>query len=223
MKRSISRITSLLLLAALLIPTVTACAGEDAKQSGSDTTAAVTTAAPEDTTPSLEDIYPLPTSNYDGKEFNILILRSGYAGQDYNDLYAEEDSGDAIDAALFKRNQKVEDLVSTKIVGRELPDTVTEISKLIRADDDTCEMIQDRAAFMMPQLASEGLLHDINNISQITLEAPWYNTRSNDSATIANELYMISGDATASDKIGIAAVMFNKKLAEDFQIPNPYE
>ncbi|MBO5273100.1 MAG: hypothetical protein J6I45_00635 [Clostridia bacterium] len=222
MNSNFKKITALLLLLALLIPTFAACAGGDTDTGSADTTAAVTTATPEDTTPSLEELYPIPEMNYDGREFNMMILRTGYWGQDYNDLYIEEDTGDAVDSALVSRNRRVEETAGVKLTSTETAAVVGDISRLIKADDSTYEMVQDQAVSIMPSMASTGLLHDITTIEGITLDAPWYNQKAHDSVTLSGKLFMLGGDATASDKQGTAVVMFNKKLAEDFNIPDIY-
>ncbi|MBQ8401571.1 MAG: hypothetical protein IJX14_06535, partial [Clostridia bacterium] len=57
----------------------------------------------------------------------------------------------------------------------------------------------------------------------MTLEAPWYNQSMNDSSSIMGKLYMIGGDAISTDKNGIFAMLYNKQMAVDFDIPDIYE
>lgn len=214
------RLIALLLLSALILPS---CAADtpDIENENEGEPAKVEETVPETT---LEDLYPLPTEKYDGKSYDMLVLRTGYWGQDYNDLYlAEDDVGDTVGSAAYQRALKLESEYGMKFVQTESGDSVGQAYNLYNAGDDTFELVQGQAVAMMPTLASNGALHDINTIPSMTLEAPWYNQKMNDSSTILGKLYMIGGDAVATDKTGIFGMLFNKQMMTNFQLPDMYQ
>ena len=178
------------------------------------------TEAPE---PTLEDLYPLPTATYNGQSFDMLVVRTGWWGQDYNDLWFGEESGLAVESACFERTTKTEELLDVSLTQTETADAAGEAYTLFRAGDDTYELVQSRAVMMMPQLASNGVLRDIYTMDEIRTDAPWYNRTMCESASIAGQLYMIGGDGIITDKTGVAATMFNQKLAKDYNLPDLYE
>ena len=99
-RKSALRTALVLLLAAQLL--ASSCSEHQAGMD--DGTAADTSAETE--TLSLEERYPIPEANYEDASFDMLVWRSGYWGQDYNDLWVEADSADPIDAAVFERNTR---------------------------------------------------------------------------------------------------------------------
>lgn len=215
------RLLALLLLAAMIFPS---CAADETSESGADSADAA--AETEETAPetTLEDLYPLPVEKYDGKTFDILVVRTGYWGQDYNDIYmAEDDVGDTVGFASYQRALEIETEYDIKFVQSESADATGQAKTLYNAGDTTYELIQSRAVMLMPGMASAGMLADFMELPGMNLDAPWYNQSVIASTTVANRLYMIGGDATVTDKTGVAAVMFNKSLAENLQIPDLYQ
>ncbi len=53
--------------------------------------------------------YTYPDERYDGAEFRMIVLRSGYWGQDYDDLWIEAADGDVLNDAVYNRNMKTEE------------------------------------------------------------------------------------------------------------------
>ena len=215
------KVLALLLIVSMMFPSCVA--GE--KTSGSDTDTDSTTQTGENASETtLEDLYPLPDVQYDGKNYDMLVVRTDYWGQDYNDLYLDEDNvGDTVGSAAYQRALRLEEEYGMIFVQTESADAVGQALNLYKAGDDTYELVHGRAVMMMPTLASNGALHDINTMPGMTLEAPWYNQSMNDSSSIMGKLYMIGGDAISTDKNGIFAMLYNKQMAVDFDIPDIYE
>jgi len=215
-----NRLIALLLLSALILPS---CAADtpDIEYENEGEAAKVEETTPETT---LEDVYPLPTVNYDGKSYDMLVLRTGYWGQDYNDLYlAEDDIGDTVGSAAYQRALTLEEKFGMKFVQTESVDAAGQAYNLYSSGDDTYELIHEQAVRLMPTLGSNGALNDINTMPGMTLDAPWYNQKMNNSSSILGKLYMIGGDAISTDKNGIFAMLYNKQMAVNFGIPDLYE
>ena len=206
------------LLCLLLILSSFSCGNKEEETPAAES-GKIETEAPE---PTLEERYPLPTETYGGRSFDMLVVRTGYWGQDYNDLWFGEESGSAVESASFERRLKTEALLDVAMTQSESPDVAGEAYNLYLSGDDTFELVQSRAVMMMPSLASNGVLRDIRTMTKLNLDAPWYNRTMCESASIAGQLYMIGGDGVITDKTGVAATMFNKKLATDYDLPDLY-
>ncbi len=222
MKKNLKlRILALLLIVSMILPSCAPADDTSGENSGENNAQQSEETVPETT---LEDLYPLPATNYDGKSYDMLVVRTNYWGHDYNDLYlAEDDVGDTVGSAAYQRALKLESEYNMKFVQTEVPDAVGQAYTLYNAGDDTYELVHGRAVFMMPTLASNGALHDINQMPGMNLDAPWYNQSMNDSTTILSRLYMIGGDAISTDKNGIFAMLYNKQMAANFGIPDLYD
>lgn len=225
MKTKRNTLISVILAISLMIPSLISCAqnndnNNESTANQTENSASETEAEAKE--PTLEELYPLPKEKYDGRSFDMMVLRTGYWGQDYNDLWFGEDSGESIDSASFNRRLAVEKLLDVNMTQTESPDTANQIYALYNANDDTYELIQSRPVMMMPMLASNGVLHNIASMDKITLDAPWYNHNMYESSTIAGQLYMLGGDGVITDKTGIEAMMFNKKLVAEYSIPDFY-
>ena len=95
------KITAAALLIAMAL-SATSCGGGNDGGTGDTTTSGgdTTTSAPEDTSPKLE----LPETNYNGQEFNMLLTT--HASYEYD---AEEETGDVVEDAVYRRNKTVEE------------------------------------------------------------------------------------------------------------------
>ncbi|MBE6560677.1 MAG: hypothetical protein E7662_06100 [Ruminococcaceae bacterium] len=214
-KRSL-RNFSVMLLTALLM---SSCASGDPVE----TTAEVTTE--ETTAPlTLEQMYPLPEVNYDGRSYDMLVDRTGVWGQDYNDLFmAEDNEADTVGSAAYQRNMKLEATYGMKFTQTDSKNSAQQMYGLYQASDDTFELVQGRAIQLTTQLVSKGAVYDVLTVPGLYIEAPWYDQELNASSTILKHQYILGGQGLASDKTGIFAMIFNKKLAENLQLPNMYE
>ena len=172
--------------------------------------------------PETEAEIPLPDVDYAGAELNIIYLVSGYAGQDYNDIYVAEQSGDSVDDGTYERNRLAEELLNINISAVSSDQPTSAVMKSVQSGDGAYQLVQDKGVSMMSSLAPEKMLMDMNAIPGLNLDQKWYNQRFHASTSIAGKLYMISCDMTVSDKIGMACTMYNKKLASDFSLPDMY-
>lgn len=204
---------SFIILAAIL-STITSCAQTETAESDS-------TVAPEETTAAETD-YPYPEFDFSGQEMKFLVVRTGYAGQDYNDLYVENDTGDAVDSAVFKRNLKVEEKYNVKITVQTSTDAISETVRAVTADEDAYQAVQDKIVFLMQTLATQNYIYNVNKVPNLTLDAPWYSNQLMDDLSINHKTMAIGGDMTISDKLGISAIMFNLDYIDDYKLENPY-
>lgn len=199
----------------IILMLLTACAEEKTTEV-QDTE---TTALPETTEAPIE--YTYPDDSYDGAEFRMIVLRSGYWGQDYDDLWIEAADGDVLNDAVYSRNMKTEEKLKVKINCETSADVTSLIKKIVKAGDNAYHIAQDRLMSLMSLSVSNNLMF-FDDIPNINTDAPWYDQNAISELSIANKLAVIAGDIEVSDKMAIMALVFNKKIADSLNIENPY-
>jgi len=212
---------SLLLLAAILTASsaVFSACGDSASSEESNTVSI----PPVKSESAPEDLFPYQEGTYDGASFDFMVLRSNYYGQDYNDIWVEEDTAEGLEAAVYLRNLQVEEQHNITIHAKSSDNPTNVIPNLVLSGDATYDAIQEKLVMMMGTLVVQGYLYNLREIDTMYLAAPWYDANVIDSASIDGQLYFFGGDIEVSDKMGLAVIAFNKELAADHQIPNLYE
>lgn len=212
-----------LILAALMLSTISC--GEAAKPSGGDTATSGETTA--DNTPAetkrseIKD--GLPEKDYNGEEFTIL-----YRNEWAYEFVAEEENGDIINDAIFKRNRAVEDRFNVKFNMFGLPGTWNSaeyknaITNSVVAGDSEYDLITAYQAESVTP-AMEGYFMNIYDLPYIDAEKPWWSEKCNTSLTVNGKLFITTGDIALTLWNNMYVFYFNKKLADDYNIPDMYE
>jgi ABC-type glycerol-3-phosphate transport system substrate-binding protein len=179
--------------------------------------------SPENTTEAI--ILPdLPEADFEGHEFKIATK-----GPTHNvhwfarDIYAEEETGDTINDAVYKRNTHIEEKYN--IVIKELPqqDPYGLCNKIIRAGSDDIDLISAGIEGCNNTLAANGMLHNLLSVEHLDFTKPWWDAKTVKGLSLANKLYSAIGDMTIMDKDATWVLMFNKDMIKNFSLDNPYE
>lgn len=210
MKKVLSSVLLTLLLAMLC-----ACGGteETAKQ-------------PEQTTsePAVTEYVPTPV-DYGKHEF--VILSAGNVA--YDDFSEEESTNSVLDQAAFKRQSKVESEFNIDIV------SVTEKGRSLGAGPGFVRIANDYmsgtttydaaliAGYDVSVLAYSNMLYNLNSLKGLDLSRPYWDQNANRDLAIDGVMYFTTGDITVSDNNALFALLFNKKLVEDYNLPSPYD
>lgn len=161
----------------------------------------------------------LSTERYDGYNFRML-LRKGMVG----DQYQETDSDDVINSATYRRNKTVEEKYGITITASESSDGNYETDALnsILAGDDAYDLIfaHSRAAFTY---AVQGAALNINDISTIHTDKPWWNKDVQDSCNINGHQYVLDGDISRQGLGSAMVLFFNKRIFDELGYEYPYE
>lgn len=160
----------------------------------------------------------LSNDRYDGYEFRILMRKGGI-----KDQYLEEDSEDLVESATYKRNMLVENKYGVKITATEASgDFQTDALNSILAGDDAYDLIftHSRAAFTY---AVQGAAYNINDISTIHLDKPWWSKDLQNSCDVNGYLYVLDGDITVQGLGCSMAMFFNKRIFDELGFDYPYE
>lgn len=191
-----------------------------------DKTPGETTEATTEATP--ETGYRLPAFDFEGHEFNILS--AGRRNVVENDFLFDDTNPSVLDAAIEKRNRAVEALYDIKIVTEQKNTTANQQSPeayrvLIReatAGDytyDACVI----PGYDVSQLAYEGYLTDLNSLPYFEANNEWYDAKANETFTFADKLFFTTGDFGINMMDQAYCIAFNKALASQYNIDDPYE
>ncbi len=189
-------------------------------QGAEDTTTADTTPVETDRSQIKDN---LPEKNYDGAQFSIL-----YRNEWEYEFVAEEQNGDIINDAVYSRNSAVEDRFNVDIVLNGLPgkydstEFKNAVNNSVLAGDSDYDLILGYQANMITP-AMEGYFMNIYDMPLIDTTQPWWSEKCNNSITVNGKLFMTTGDLALTLWDNMYVFYFNKKLAEDYNVPNVYD
>ncbi len=219
--------TLFILSAALLLPGLVSCGGADAADNVTPNTQAQNTesAVTED---KLICDPGLPAADFGGEKF-IFAMR-GTDG-DYNDITAETTDGDPLNDAVYYRNEYIEMTYNIDIdvlwcgegggspTGSEMYKMV---SQMVMSGDSNMDVIMT-TPYCQSGLALGSFLLDLNTLEHINLSQPWWDQNVNSMLSFYDCVYFSVGDITTVDNRSTAVLFFNKDLAEQYDIDNPYD
>jgi len=216
------KIISLLLAFSLLAVTFAGCA----EKSGKQTDAADTSQTPTDTeTETRVDYFAtLPDYDFGGKTCTFLCRT-----ELEHEIAVEAEDGEIVNDAIFKRNMRIEEAYNTKITYHAIPGSWADaasfqsaVTKAVNAGDSSYDAIAIYMAYGAP-LASQGNYYALNKIPTININADWWVQSLVENNTVYGNLYFIIGDLSLTMWSYIYAIFFNKQLAADYNIENPYQ
>jgi len=220
------KIPAICVLALLLLAILAGCGGEKPPTDPvADNPAGDLTAGEGDNTPAGGAKYTadyLPDKNFGGYEFR-MVSTTGYGNPIlFGDI--EEETGDTVADAIYKRNRLIEERYGIKFkqIGVEAwPDLTPQFKKSTQAgsdDFDLCMMIS-REAWAM---SLTGAVVPVGRLPYVDITQPWYSQDVNDQMTINNKLYFAYSDECLHMFASTMCLMFNKKIVEDLALENIY-
>ena len=220
MKKAIS----LLLLLTLLF-TVVSCSETGDAGTGNETTASVSgqtdpspAAVPEETEYKRPP-HNVPESDFGGADFVAAYPEwQGYRWY----FFADEQTGDGMNDAIFERKARVEDAVNVRI-GQEncgsISDVVTAVRKTVQAGDDTYQMGLFHCIQGIAEMVTGGVLYNFDDLPNVDLGAEWWNQEMMDVLRLGSKtLYGVSDYMIPCPY----AIFFNKDMVTRYQLDNPY-
>ncbi|MCL2814860.1 MAG: hypothetical protein FWD23_09695 [Oscillospiraceae bacterium] len=159
----------------------------------------------------------LPELDYGGHEFHIY---SRINNTFYNYL-VEEETGDLINDAVYKRARNVEDRLNVILKETENSDANAPRA-LMLSGDGTYDMYNARCTHALT-FWLEGLTVEIPALPYIDLDKAYWNKTANDSLSLNKRRYAAIGAANIGAYDFVFTLLFNKKLISDFGLESPYE
>ena len=175
----------------------------------------------------------IPDADYGGHTFNILLSINGEfsnaGGGMWDDFTAEEETGDTINDAIYKRNVYVEDKYNVKIKvieaqaadGMERAAAQKQLKTSVQANDNAYDAAL-LSGYATCQLASGGFLMDMNNMEPLDLTKPWWDQKANRDLMIKNKMFYTAGAISNVTNYATYAMLFNKQLVQEYGLEDPY-
>lgn len=225
------RILSIVLLTAILAASVS-CGSETDSKNDEVTTSSdnVTT---EETTTSKYDT-GLPDKDFGGRTFTFALR--GEEGNTYQwngtDILAEEETGDALNNAVYKRNVYMRDKYNVVIdavfcgntsVNTQGSDMSSYITKSVMSNDYEFDAILTSPYDSIGYAENDYLL-DLSELEYLDLSRDYWDQNANESLAMNGHVYITTGELTYIDNKATQCLLFSKNLVDMYdEIDNPYE
>jgi len=166
----------------------------------------------------------LPERDMGGRDFNILCHEMLTV-----EFVAEEQNGDTVNDALYKRNTDVSERFNANINMIQIPGDwnnrdsyMRTIRNSVQAGDSTYDLVAGVTSFI-PNLVPQGIFMDINTVGHIDFTKPWWGEDWVKELSIGNKLYLVTGDIALSMWDCMFVFYFNKQLVQDNDLPDFYD
>ncbi|MBE6586144.1 MAG: hypothetical protein E7645_06435 [Ruminococcaceae bacterium] len=154
------------------------------------------------------------------REFVILSR-----GDMKDEFEVEKITGEILSDLIYERNTVVsEDLdISIEVVdGGEYNEVNNELIRQVTSNDDDYDMFTGhKVAFM--NCATGNYLYDLNEISTMNLDAPYWDQACRENLSIMGKNFMMTGDLDPASMLISACFVFNKELNKELGKTEPYE
>ena len=233
----------------MLPPLIFSCGGNNTGNKADTSAAASETSAGETASPqnsnnaeasdlNLRENTPdsLPANlNFNGEEIRILhrenATNSNYIGSTFvsSEISVDSEIGEVVNDAIYRRNKKVEERLNIKITPIAIPGDwdqkdsfLKTVRNSVKSGSDDFDLIAGYS-YYIASLAPDGVLYNLKKVNYLKPDAVWWSASCAEQMTIANKLYYITGDAALTLLQNMYVVYFNKKVAQDNGIDNPYQ
>ena len=211
------RAISSLLLAAMLA-TLAACGSEPAADGGNDET---TSGKASDTVTETVEKADIPEDKYEGYEFRMLGKETP-ASSSVNELFAESETGDTLNDAIYQRNRMVEERFDVKMTLITSGSRIGDMSQAVLAGDDAYDIVLDTTVNIAPAISNR-YVHSINDLQYIDIDKSWWNTELIEDSAINGNPYFLMGDISYSWRDATWVLCFNKRLYNEYGLEEPYK
>jgi hypothetical protein len=179
---------------------------------------------PQTAVPETTDI-PYPEADYGGHEFRMLVPGPD-TGFWYNtEMYAEEETGDPINDAIYKRVKEVESMYNIKLVNIESQGSKSQLARQsVLAGDNSYDMLlMEMGGGDVQTLASEGHLIDLKTVSSLNLDMPWWDRKCVEGMSLAGRLFNATGGISYYRFRTTEVMLFSKDMVNSLNLENPYQ
>jgi len=218
----ISRIAAFLMSLLLVLTSLIACGNPGGGDETTPAPAASDTNPAAETTSSLydEEGY-LKDDLPDGLNFDTTITTLMWSDYTMTEFYVEENNGNIIDSAIFKRNAGIEARLGVTLEWDSVPGSSGKESQYIskvRADRsaDCTYDIYATYSRIPPTLSLEGFCVDLLSTKYFDIEKPWWPKALTNECAINNKLYYASGDISTNLLWMMIGTFYNRSLYSSF-------
>lgn len=220
--KNLKNITASLLCLAIMAVSVVSCAEQAEKPSNE-----IITTEPAETENDIEEedegdslqkrqkvSDKLPEITFGGDDFNIIVQKEF----EY-DAGVEEETGDALEDAIYNRNARINERFDIKIncTAEPYSDVSSKVSKTVKSGDDAYDLVMNHI-IQTGGDAIKGMYRNWADFSYVDTSDPWYSQYAIGDCTVNGKLYVIVSDATISSYEQTYCVYFNRTIASDYNI-----
>ena len=165
-------------------------------------------------------------------DFKVLSTATDPSTLKYTEFgfNADELEANVLNDAVKTRNDIVEDLLGIKVVEEvvtsgnrnESGEFVTYVQTAINSGTGDFAICAP-SLYQAGALAKNGQFYNLNDIENMALESEWWDKYFIDAVNVMDKLYFLTGDIGFIAKTSISAVFFNKDIAANLELENPYE
>ncbi|MCL1794087.1 MAG: hypothetical protein FWG34_09475 [Oscillospiraceae bacterium] len=166
--------------------------------------------------------------DFGGYAFTILTTDDGL--HDYplhtRDIYAEEETGEPMNDATYRRNRETENKFNIQIKMAAEPEPngpYDALKKAVNAGEDIYDLF---LAFEMGgsgPAAANGFLLNWENIPCIDLSKPYWSSEVAEQLSVGNKMFLALSDLSVGSNEYLYAVFFNKQVQKENGVENLYE
>lgn len=164
----------------------------------------------------------LPEKNYNNMDF-VILTRTQFAYE-----FDSEADGDVLNDAIYRRNEIVSGRFGVNIttVERDCDWPSTEFNAALKssvmAGDGAYDLIAGYAA-TIPNLVGDKIFLDWNGMKYNDFSKPWWSKQAVEEFTINGKCFMVTGDISLALWEGMRCMMYNKRLAAEYGVPDLYD
>ena len=232
MKRKIKNLLCVILVLTMILLALSSCASEEAgnneKSGGDDNNTPGQSGGDEEEAVDENARLPFEPTVIDLGGRNFVIGAASWGTEltsDQRDVFAEKDTGDSINDAVYTRNAVTGEIFNCTIVEDKYTwpgDLGSAIRKAVNGGLSTFDAAFIRYGDNLSPLSTAGMLMDLKHLPNLELSNQWWDQNSVKSLSIADRLFAVTGDIQILDKGSLSAFVFNKQLQADYQIENLY-
>ena len=214
---------SLSLAVLLVMSSVCACGGESGTPAA-DTAALTdspgqTETAEAETQPSFDPM--IEAVDYGGTHVGILTPQTDSYCRLIDDISAETENGNALNDAIYRRNSKIMEKYNV-VFDVYIGDVDSKVKKAVKAGSDEYGFIFN-GLNANTSLGAEGYFIELGIMPHIDLEKPYWSRAIMDDMRISRRNFFGVSDLTIQAYFASGIVYFNKALAKEYNLRDPYQ
>ena len=174
----------------------------------------------------------LPVEDLEGYVFKVISRGDDWHSYPVHsrDIIAEQETGDTINDAVYKRNSEVEDRLNIKITLMTLPELTGEgewgpiryVERAHMAGEDNYDLLVGHEIYLGTSTTA-GYYSNWYDIPYIDLTNPWWNQEVTTQLSIGRKAFLAMSDLSISSYDNAYCILFNKLHHQNYQVEDLYE
>jgi len=144
----------------------------------------------------------------------------------------DEETGNIENDALYKRQRDLEDILGIKWVAGTVQEdansttkhaVIDSVKRSVMANTKDYDLVAGTLLVVGQPLFNGQCLEDVSQFSTLNLDEEWWPATLRDTHSLSDKLYFLTGPIMTSYYSDGGCILFNKNVAEDFGIEEPYQ